>query len=74
MGFINRRPGGHQYMNQYVCYKQMDGNWILFNDETIQYQKSIGSFHRIHLAFYQKLSTTEHYRIWLEDFLKDIAN
>ena len=67
MGFINRRPGGHQYMNHYVCYKQIDGNWILFNDETIQYQKSIGSFHRIHLAFYQKLSTTEQYRIWLED-------
>ena len=67
MGFINRRLGGSRDINHYVCYKKIDGNWILFNDETVQYQKSIGSFHRIHLAFYQKLSNTEVYGIGLED-------
>ena len=67
MGLIDRRLGGGHDMNHYVCYKKIDGNWILFNDHTVQYQKSIGSFHRIHLAFYRKLSTTEEYGIGLED-------
>ena len=67
MGFIDRRPGGNRDINHYVCYKKIDNNLILFNDETVQYQKSIGSFHRIHLAFYWKLSNTEEYGIGLED-------
>ena len=67
MGFIKRRPGGGQDINHYVRYKKIDGNWILFNDETVQHQKLIGSFRRIHLAFYWKLSNTEEYGIGLED-------
>ena len=67
MGFIDRRLGGSQDINHYICYKKIDGNWILFNNKTVQYQKLIGSFHRIHLAFYRKLSNSEEYRIGLED-------
>ena len=52
-------------MNHYICYKKIDRNWLLFNDKTVKYQKSIGSFHRIHLALYRKVSSTDKYQIGL---------
>ena len=70
MGFIERRPGGGRDMNHYICYKKIDGNWLLFNDESVKYQKSIGSFHHIHLAFYRKLSSTDEYEIGLGNLSK----
>ena len=70
MGFIDRRPGGGHDLNHYVSYKRIDGNWLLFNDKTVKYQKSIGSFHGIHLAFYQKLSTTHQCGIGLENLVE----
>ena len=67
MGFIDRRPGGGPDINHYVTYKKIDNNWILFNNETVLYQKQIGSFHRIHLALYRKVTSTERYAIGLDE-------
>ena len=52
-------------MNHYICYKKIDQNWLLFNDETVKYQKCIGSFHHIHLALYRKVSSIDEHKIGL---------
>ena len=51
-------------------YKLVDDNWILFNDNLVQYQRNIGVVHRVNLVIYQKSSKTRQYSIGLCDLSK----
>ena len=70
VGFVDRCPGATKDMNHYVMYKLIDDNWILFNDNLVQYQRNIGIVHRVSLVIYQKSSKTMAYSIGLCDLYK----
>ena len=68
--FVDRGPGGTKDMNHYVTYKLIDDNWILFNDNLVQYQRNIGIVHRVNLVIYRKSMETRPYSIGLCDLSK----
>ena len=69
-GFVDRRPGPTKESNQYVICKLIDSNWILFNDNLVQYNRNIGIVHRINLVMYRKSMHTTAYHIGLSDLSK----
>ena len=70
VGFVDRWPGATKNTNHYVTYKLIDDNWILFNDNLVQYQRNIGIVHRVNLVIYRKSMETRPYSIGLCDLSK----
>lgn len=70
MGFVDRCPGPTKETNYYVTCKLIDDNWILFNDNLVQYQRNLGVVHRVNLVIYQKSRDTTGYSIGLGDLSK----
>ena len=68
--FVDRQPGATKNMNHYVTYKLIDDNWILFNNNLVQYQRNIGIVHRVNLVIYQNSMETRPYSIGLCDLSK----
>ena len=60
VGFVDRHPGATKDTNHYVTYKLINDNWILFNDNLVQYQRNIGIVHRVNLVIYWNQVKQQH--------------